>query len=61
MQVDQGGSGVTEPCADATHGDAHISADTNDIEYGLIPLMEYRQPDLVSQEIQVRFSLSYPD
>ena len=60
MQVDRDGSGVTEPDTSAAYEDTHISADhANDIEYGLIPLMEYRQPDLISQEIRVRFSLSY--
>jgi hypothetical protein len=31
----------------------------NEVEHGLVPLMEYRHPELISLEIQVGFYLSW--
>jgi hypothetical protein len=54
-QMEQDESGPTDPGINATGGGTHVSTGYTN---GLVPLMEYRQSDLISREILVGFYLS---
>jgi hypothetical protein len=51
---------VDTTCSAAINSTAPMDAGlVNDLEHGLIPLMEYRHPELISPEVQVGFYLSH--